>query len=199
MAYEGFRIVTTIATMLGMFPLVFRQRDNSVLINGAWRHATYTLLLTSALLFAGCSNQLPQKSEDSGVSKSSQANDILFNALGLVGTPYRYGGSSPVSGFDCSGLIQYVYRESANVALPRTVAEMNSHEAPNVAEDSLQSGDLVIFATGEGSRPSHAGIYVGDGRFVHAPSRGGEVRMDFLSDKYWQRSYLNAKRPLACR
>ncbi len=57
----------------------------------------------------------------------------------------------------------------------------------------------MIFATDGTSRPSHAGIYVGDGRFVHAPSRGGEVRMDFLSDKYWQRSYLNAKRPLACR
>ena len=57
----------------------------------------------------------------------------------------------------------------------------------------------MIFATDGTSRPSHAGIYVGEGRFVHAPSRGGEVRMDFLDDKYWQRSYLNAKRPLACR
>jgi cell wall-associated NlpC family hydrolase len=158
------------------------------------------LVLTGALYLSGCSSQGPQKSEvPSPVDFSSQANEVLFNALGLVGTPYVYGGTSPVSGFDCSGLIQYVYRESADLALPRTVAEMNSHEAPNVSEDSLQSGDLVIFATGEGNSPSHAGIYVGDGRFVHAPSRGGQVRMDFLSDKYWQRSYLNAKRPLACR
>jgi cell wall-associated NlpC family hydrolase len=170
-----------------------------VLINGAWRNAGYCLLLISALYFSGCSSQAPQKSEGLGADKSSQANDILFNALGLVGTPYRYGGSSPVNGFDCSGLIQYVYRESANVALPRTVAEMNNHEAPDITEDNLQSGDLVIFATDGTSRPSHAGIYVGEGRFVHAPSSGGEVRMDFLDDKYWQRSYLNAKRPLACR
>jgi cell wall-associated NlpC family hydrolase len=168
-------------------------------MNGAWRNATYYLVLIGVLYLSGCSSQAPQKSEPLGVDKSSQASEILFNALGLVGTPYRYGGSTPVSGFDCSGLIQYVYLESANLALPRTVAEMNSHEAPDIAVDNLQSGDLVIFATDGTSRPSHAGIYVGEGRFVHAPSRGGEVRMDFLDDKYWQRSYLNAKRPLACR
>jgi cell wall-associated NlpC family hydrolase len=169
-----------------------------VLKNGAWRNATYYLVLIGALYLSGCSSQAPQKSEPLGVDKSSRVSEILFNALGLVGTPYRYGGSSPANGFDCSGLIQYVYRESANLALPRTVAEMNSHAAPDIAEDNLQSGDLVIFATDGTSRPSHAGIYVGEGRFVHAPSRGGEVRMDFLDDKYWQRSYLNAKRPLAC-
>jgi cell wall-associated NlpC family hydrolase len=148
---------------------------------------------------SGCTTQAPQKSKALPADYSTQANDILFNALGLVGTPYRYGGSSPANGFDCSGLIQYVYRESANLALPRTVAEMNSHQAPDIAADSLQSGDLVIFATEGTSRPSHAGIYVGEGRFVHAPRSGGEVRMDFLDDKYWQRSYLNAKRPLAYR
>jgi cell wall-associated NlpC family hydrolase len=174
-----------------------------VLVKGAWRNATYGLLLVSALYFSGCASQQAQQKPATpgvlGADKSSQANDILFNALGLVGTPYRYGGSSPDNGFDCSGLIQYVYRESADVALPRTVAEMNNHEAPDITEDNLQSGDLVIFATDGGSRPSHAGIYVGEGRFVHAPSSGGEVRMDFLDDKYWQRSYLNAKRPLDCR
>ena len=167
-------------------------------MNGDWRNATYGLVLIGALFLSGCTTQAPQKSKGLSADYSTQANDILFNALGLVGTPYRYGGSSPANGFDCSGLIQYVYRESANLALPRTVAEMNSHQAPDIAADSLQSGDLVIFATEGTSRPSHAGIYVGEGRFVHAPRSGGEVRMDFLDDKYWQRSYLNAKRPLAC-
>ena len=168
-------------------------------MNRAFRNASYLLILSSALYLTGCSSQLPQKTATTPADNSVKANEILFNALGLVGTPYRYGGSTPASGFDCSGLISYVYRESADVALPRTVAEMSKLDAPNIAEDKLQSGDLVIFATDGTSRPSHAGIYVGDGRFVHAPSRGGEVRMDFLSDKYWQRSYLNAKRPLACR
>jgi cell wall-associated NlpC family hydrolase len=160
----------------------------------------YFLMFTVALYLTGCSSQPPRNSKAlSPVDYSSQANEILFNALGLVGTPYRYGGSTPANGFDCSGLISYVYRESANLALPRTVAEMSKLDAPNIAEDNLQSGDLVIFATEGTSRPSHAGIYVGEGRFVHAPRSGGEVRMDFLDDKYWQRSYLNAKRPLAYR
>ncbi|MBP6683519.1 MAG: C40 family peptidase [Halioglobus sp.] len=155
----------------------------------------------ATLYLSGCSSQVPREPEPEPAPSgyTEQANEILFNALGLVGTPYRYGGNSPDSGFDCSGLINYVYRESANMALPRTVAEMSRLNAPDVTEDNLQSGDLVIFATDGSSRPSHAGIYVGDGRFVHAPSRGGEVRMDFLSDRYWERSYLNAKRPLALR
>ena len=164
-----------------------------------WPTICYVMALAT-LYLSGCSSQVPREPEpEAPAGYTEQANEILFNALGLVGTPYRYGGSSPDSGFDCSGLINYVYRESANMALPRTVAEMSRLNAPDVGEDNLQSGDLVIFATGGGSRPSHAGIYVGDGRFVHAPSRGGKVRMDFLSDRYWERSYLNAKRPLALR
>ena len=145
----------------------------------------------------GCSSQTSQPPAVVADTYSLKANDVLFNALGLVGTPYRYGGNTPNSGFDCSGLIGYVYRESADLQLPRTVAEINKIDAPSIDEENLQAGDLVIFATGWGSRPSHAGIYVGDGRFVHAPSRGGVVRMDYLSDKYWQKNYLNAKRPLA--
>lgn len=148
-------------------------------------------------MVTGCSSNAPQQTVTTTGDYSAEANDVLFSALGLVGTPYRYGGNTPETGFDCSGLIDYVYRESADVKLPRTVAEINKIDAPDVDKNALQSGDLIIFATGFGSRPSHAGIYVGEGRFVHAPSRGGTVRMDYLSDKYWQRSYLNAKRPLA--
>ncbi len=169
-------------------------------MNHVWRTICCVMALAT-LYLSGCSSQVPREPEPEPAPSgyTEQANEILFNALGLVGTPYRYGGNSPDSGFDCSGLINYVYRESANMALPRTVAEMSRLNAPDVTEDNLQSGDLVIFATDGSSRPSHAGIYVGDGRFVHAPSRGGEVRMDFLSDRYWERSYLNAKRPLALR
>ncbi|MEZ5572629.1 MAG: C40 family peptidase [Halioglobus sp.] len=145
---------------------------------------------------SGCASQSPQPADP---AKNAQANEVLFTALGLVGTPYRYGGSSPDSGFDCSGLIQYVYAHSADIRLPRTVSGMYRIDAPTVTEGELQAGDLVIFATESRSLPSHAGIYVGEGRFVHAPSTGGSVRMDFLSDSYWQRSYLDAKRPLAAR
>lgn len=163
------------------------------------RGAIYCLIVIGALYLTGCSSQPQQQAAALSDGKLVVANDILFTALGLVGTPYRYGGSTPENGFDCSGLIQFVYLESAALKLPRTVAQMSKIDAPNVDENNLQSGDLVIFATDSGGRPSHAGIYVGEGRFVHAPSRGGKVRMDLLSDSYWQRTYLNGKRLLAMR
>lgn len=127
---------------------------------------------------------------------SPVAEDVLFRALGLVGTPYRWGGNTPDSGFDCSGLIGYVYRDAAGIALPRSTREMISMRAPEVGKDALQTGDLVFFATNGGSQVSHAGIYVGEGRFVHAPATGGTVKLDSLSKAYWQRAYLGAKRVL---
>lgn len=123
------------------------------------------------------------------------ADDVLFRALGLVGTPYRWGGNTPDSGFDCSGLIGFVYRDAANIALPRTTRDLVGMRAPDVDKAALQSGDLVFFAT-EGSQVSHAGIYVGEGRFVHAPATGGTVRLDYLNNPYWARTYRDAKRVL---
>lgn len=127
---------------------------------------------------------------------SPAADDVLFRALGLVGTPYRYGGNTPDSGFDCSGLIGYVYRDAAGISLPRSTRELIAMRVPTIGMNALQSGDLVFFATNGGGQVSHAGIYVGEGRFVHAPSSGGTVRLDSLSNSYWQKSYLNAKRVL---
>lgn len=122
------------------------------------------------------------------------AEDVLFRALGLVGTPYRYGGNTPDGGFDCSGLIGYVYRDAAGISLPRSTRELGAMRAPSVNRNALQSGDLLFFATNGGGAVSHAGIYVGEGRFVHAPSTGGTVRLDSLDNRYWQNAYLNAKR-----
>jgi cell wall-associated NlpC family hydrolase len=165
------------------------------------RRNILSMLLILVAMLSGCSTQPPQPPpqavHDIHSDKLLKANDILFAALGQVGIPYRYGGSTPDGGFDCSGLIQYGFAESADISLPRTVAQMSKMQAPTIAASNLQAGDLVIFATSAGNRPSHAGIYVGGGRFVHAPSRGGFVRMDLLSEDYWQRNYLNAIRPLA--
>lgn len=122
--------------------------------------------------------------------------DVVFRAIGLVGTPYRYGGSSPETGFDCSGLINYVYREAVGVSLPRTTAGLYALESKNPPVTSLVPGDLVLFAMNGGSRVNHAGIYVGDGRFLHAPSTGGRVRMDSLQASFWQRTYTGARRVL---
>ncbi|MFA5678883.1 MAG: C40 family peptidase [Pseudomonas sp.] len=121
-------------------------------------------------------------------------DDLLFHAFSLIGTPYRWGGSSPETGFDCSGLINYVFRETAGMRLPRTTAELSQlpHAAPT---DALRPGDLVLFST-QGKRVDHAGIYVGEGRFLHAPSTGGRVRIDDLQASYWQRSFDSARRVL---
>lgn len=120
-------------------------------------------------------------------------NDILFRAIGLVGTPYHWGGNTPQSGFDCSGLVVYVFREIAGVALPRTTQDMYALGLGDVRRDRLQGGDLVFFNT-SGRDVSHVGIYVGEGRFVHAPNEGGTVRLDYLSNVYWNAHYLGAKR-----
>ncbi|MES2186305.1 MAG: C40 family peptidase [Pseudomonadota bacterium] len=122
---------------------------------------------------------------------SEQASDIAFHALGLVGTPYRYGGNTPAGGFDCSGLIGYVYQSRAGLVPPRTVAALSGFGVPVQARE-LRTGDLVIFGSG---RPTHAGIYVGDGRFVHAPSTGGVVRLDRLASAYWASQPTAFRRP----
>lgn len=158
---------------------------------------TPVALLLLAALLTGCAGRPPAPQlivQVPAASFHSGAEDVLFRALGLVGTPYRYGGNTPAGGFDCSGLIGYVYRDAAGVRLPRSTRELISMRAPAVGRNALQSGDLVFFATNGGNQVSHAGIYVGDGRFVHAPSSGGTVRLDSLSNSYWQRTYLDAKR-----
>jgi cell wall-associated NlpC family hydrolase len=126
---------------------------------------------------------------------SSRSNEVLFRAISLVGTPYRYGGNTPQAGFDCSGLVGYVFRDAAGLSLPRSTRELIDIPAPSVQRDSLQPGDLVYFNPA-GGRVSHIGIYVGEGRFVHAPSRGGTVRLDALGSEYWSRYFVGAKRIL---
>ena len=157
------------------------------------------LALSAAVLLAGCGTTPPSSSSssptrttpDSNLSPD-QASDIAIHALGLVGTPYRYGGNTPDTGFDCSGLIGYVYRHRVGTAPPRTVAQLNDWGQP-VDAGELRTGDLVVFGTGR--RPTHAGIYVGEGRFVHAPSSGGDVRLDQLQSRHWSRQNPAFRRP----
>jgi hypothetical protein len=120
------------------------------------------------------------------------ANDVTLYAVGLVGTPYRYGGNTPDTGFDCSGLIGHVYQSRAGVAPPRTVASMQLW-GQSVSSDRIRSGDLVLFA--QNNVATHAGIYVGEGRFVHAPSTGGEVRLERLKSRYWATQQVAFRRP----
>jgi cell wall-associated NlpC family hydrolase len=123
-----------------------------------------------------------------------RANNVLIRALGLVGTPYRWGGNTPEGGFDCSGLVGYVFRDAASLSLPRTTSEIARFEAGTPPRDRLASGDLVLF--GKGKSVFHVGIYVGEGRFVHAPSTGGTVRLDRVDGPYWRDHYAGARRVL---
>jgi cell wall-associated NlpC family hydrolase len=155
-----------------------------------------------ALGLAACSSRPPQAEappatthvRPSQSGDAFQATSVTIRALGLVGTPYRYGGNTPDSGFDCSGLVTYVFADMLDLRLPRTSRELARVQGPKIAPERLSSGDLVFF--GSGADVWHVGIYVGEGRFVHAPSTGGTVRLDALDNPYWQRHYSGAKRVL---
>lgn len=126
------------------------------------------------------------------------ADSILERGMSLIGTRYRFGGTTESSGFDCSGFIGYLFREEAGMNLPRSTREMINVKAPLVARSNLKPGDLLFFSTNGRGRVSHAGIYLGDDQFIHSSSRrSGGVRVDSLGDRYWSKTFIEAKRALA--
>ena len=125
-------------------------------------------------------------------SASSTVQEVLINALALTGTPYKFGGTSPASGFDCSGFVRYVFQQAANLTLPHG-ARAISQLGKSIPADQLQPGDLVFYNTLK-STFSHVGIYIGDNRFVHAPSSGGGVHVVDMTDAYWAKRFNGARR-----
>lgn len=138
------------------------------------------------LVAAGCSTVPP-----ASVGPGSSA--VVMQALALLDAPYLNGGSSP-AGFDCSGLVHYVYKNAAGLELPRRSEDMSRVGRPIRASD-LQPGDLVFFNTLRRAY-SHVAIYVGDGRFLHSPASGGRVRIEALNERYWKHRYDGARRLL---
>jgi cell wall-associated NlpC family hydrolase len=122
----------------------------------------------------------------------SGSQDVAIYALGLIGVGYSFGGNTPDDGFDCSGLVRHVYQEVTGVTLPRTSKEMSTLGA-RIHPADLQPGDLVFFNTRRLAY-SHVGIYLGDNRFVHAPSRGSDVEIARMSQAYWQKRFDGARR-----
>ncbi|HTE13659.1 MAG TPA: C40 family peptidase [Burkholderiales bacterium] len=116
----------------------------------------------------------------------------MLNAMGFMGIPYRWGGSTPETGFDCSGFVQYVFRQAVGLVLPRSSFEQ-IRQGASVARDDLQPGDLVFFNTMRATA-SHVGIYIGENRFIHAPSRGKTVEIAEFTNSYWQARYDGARR-----
>jgi cell wall-associated NlpC family hydrolase len=121
-----------------------------------------------------------------------QHSSLVVHAMGFVGVPYRLGGGSYESGVDCSGFVQAAYRQSMGVELPRTVAEQAQATAA-IEREALSPGDLVFFNT-LGSRFSHVGIYIGQGRFIHSPRSGASVRLERLQTPYWAARFTGARR-----
>ncbi|MGH8052771.1 MAG: C40 family peptidase [Stenotrophomonas sp.] len=162
-------------------------------------------LMDRSAMFAGDLSRLISAYDASkGVAAATDAalaNDadgkvqsVLRRAMTLLGTPYRWGGTSPDAGFDCSGLVGYVFRTALGIELPRVSREMASQASSELIRDraSLAAGDLVFF--GRRGRVDHVGIYVGEGRFLHAPSTGKDVRTDTLLTGYWSDKFMQARR-----
>lgn len=121
-----------------------------------------------------------------------EVQEMLDTALSYLGVPYRFGGASPRTGFDCSGLVNHVFRQAFGLSLPRTAREIARNGAA-VARGELLPGDLVFFNT-RGFLNSHVGIYLGDSKFVHAPNARGRVRIDDLDNTYYRTRFNGARR-----
>lgn len=160
----------------------------------------YLLLMLLALL-SPLAQASPDESPDTGAAMANAApashDDMVVVALSLIGTPYKYGGVSPDTGFDCSGLVQYILGLSSPITLPRSSDEMfRMGSGQGVELSQLKAGDLLFFRVGKTRRVNHVAIYIGEQRFVHAPATGGFVRVDKLDSKYWMRWFTGAKRVL---
>ncbi|MDR2207688.1 MAG: C40 family peptidase [Azoarcus sp.] len=126
---------------------------------------------------------------------ASAAQKLLGEGFMYIGVPYRWGGTSPITGMDCSGLVQLVFRNAVGIDLPRTAIEQAA-QGNRVSVRELKPGDLVFFNT-IGQNISHVGIYVGNGKFLHAPATGKLVRIDKLYNRFWAQRYVTARRMIS--
>lgn len=166
----------------------------------------YPSLLLAIAVLAGCS-QAPQRPLDSStpysrpssptnrnwitLSQSADAQEVVLYALGLLDTGYRFGGKNPSAGLDCSGMVSYIVEQVSGRRLPYNAAGIAERTRP-ISSGAIQPGDLVFFNT-LGRSYSHMGIYLGDGKFIHAPSSKGKVRVDRLDNRYFAERFEGAR------
>jgi cell wall-associated NlpC family hydrolase len=163
------------------------------------RARTFAAGLAAGLLFAPLAAADPPSARERASQASAVpanvwhgAQDLAIYALGLIGVDYKFGGTSPERGLDCSGLVRYVFQQVTGVILPRTAQEI-SRLGQKIPVAELMPGDLVFFNTRR-LQFSHVGIYLGEGRFIHSPRQGGEVEIVTLSKDYWQKHFDGARR-----
>ena len=144
--------------------------------------------LDKLLVEKGLLSQLDQVRQ----TVSNKASELVVNAMGFLGVPYKRGGNSVETGFDCSGFVRAMYEQSIGLVLPRR-AEQQAAATQNIDKSELKPGDLVFFNTLKRAF-SHVGIYVGEGRFIHSPKPGAEVRVESMSVNYWASRFDGARR-----
>lgn len=181
-----FRLLSVLALLTLNAPLIKADELDSPL----WRR--YSAEFRPA--FAPRAPQASPVAEATPTNFSPARQRIVARARQLIGQPYRWGGESLATGFDCSGLLVYLFRSEANLSLPRTTASMIQQRQLEVARAELQPGDAVFFNRNGNGNTRHVGLYIGNGRFIHAPRTGETIRIDSLDNQYWQRSYTTARR-----
>jgi len=145
------------------------------------------LLLITSLLLSGCQSIMVRPT-----TKTTNINKFLDYARAQIGRPYRYGGQSPKKGFDCSGLVFYSH-EMTGRHVPRTTGEQYRSSTP-IARKNLRPGDLVFFHLRRGRAVSHVGIYLGGGRFLHAPASRQRVSIANLNSAFWSKHFVRGGR-----
>jgi cell wall-associated NlpC family hydrolase len=174
-------------------------------MRGMFRH-----LILAACLLAGVAHAAPSSNATDDIEKfladrgvishmeqlrqrmSQQASELVVNAMGFLGVPYRRGGNTADSGFDCSGFVRAMYEQTVGLVLPRRARDQAA-ATETIERKDLQPGDLVFFNTMR-TKFSHVGIYLGDNKFIHSPKPGEQVRIDDMRQAYWDRRFNGARR-----
>ena len=158
---------------------------------GGWTKKlfSFTIILLGIVIVNGCGSKRVPQTLPSGLATVDRSA-VIRTAASQLGKPYQYGGISPQTGFDCSGFTHWVYGQHG-VALPRRSSDQMK-VGKRVSGEKLREADLVFFDI-DGKGSLHVGIYMNGGTFIHSPSRGGRVRRDYFSDRYWQRSFLEGR------
>jgi len=151
---------------------------------------TVLAIIALSLMLAACGSNPRYKSGKTSVN----AQAVIKTAKKMLGVKYRYGGTSPGRGFDCSGLVQYSHK-AAGIHLPRTTG-LQYKAAKRISRRYIQAGDLVFFKTSVSRQVSHVGIYLGNNKFIHAPSSGKRVKISSMKEKYWRKRFTGAGRVL---